>query len=108
MRKFIDADELLVEIERLIEEINLEYKKSRKPQFFLLGKINGLEQTLNLVRSLQQEQPEVDLEKLVNEEFASRSRTTEHGLEVAYNRAELSRFIKRIAMLFTTGKEVEL
>ena len=49
--------------------------------------------------------PEAELDKLVNEEFASRSRTTEYGLEVTYNRAELSRFIKRMALVFNGRKE---
>ena len=54
---------------------------------------------------VEQEQSEVELEKLVNEEFASRSRATEHGLEVAYNRAELYRLIKRMALVFNARKE---
>lgn len=32
--------------------------------------MNGLEQSLNLVRSLQQEQPEVDLKKEIDKYFA--------------------------------------
>ena len=57
MSKYIDAEKLIAEIERRIEEINIECQKSRGPQYSLYGKINGLEQSLNLVRSLQQEQP---------------------------------------------------
>lgn len=53
----------------------------------------------------KQDLPEVELDKLVNEEFASRSRTTEYGLEVTYNRAELYRLIKRMALVFNARKE---
>lgn len=49
-------NKLIAEIENLIEEVNVQCQKSSRPQFTLLGKINGLEQVLNLVRSLQQEQ----------------------------------------------------
>ena len=63
MSKYIDAEKLIAEIERQIKEVNIQCQKSRKPQFTLYGKINGLEQTINLIRSFQQEQPEVDLEK---------------------------------------------
>ena len=63
MSKYIDAEKLIAEIENLIEEVNVQCQKSPRPQFTLFGKINGLEQALNLVRSFQQEQPEVDLEK---------------------------------------------
>ena len=56
--KYIDAERLLAEIERRIEDINIECQKSKKPQYTLFGKINGLVQTLNIVRSLQHEQPE--------------------------------------------------
>lgn len=53
----------------------------------------------------KKEQTEVDLDKLVNEEFASHSRTIEYGLEVTYNRAELYQLIKRMALLFNARKE---
>ena len=52
----------------------------------------------------KQEQPEVDLDKLVNEEFASHSRTTGYGLEATYNRAELYQLIKRMALVFNARK----
>ena len=50
-------------------------------------------------------QPEVELDKITNEEFASRGRTTEYGLEVTYNRAELYQLIKRLALAFNARKE---
>ena len=53
----------------------------------------------------EQEQLEVDLDRLVNEEFASHSRTTEYGLEATYNRAELYQLIKRMALVFNARKE---
>lgn len=53
----------------------------------------------------KEQQPEVVLDKLVNEEFASHSRTTEYGLEVTYNRAELYQLIKRMALVFKARKE---
>ena len=51
-----------------------------------------------------EEQTDVDLDKLVNEEFASHSRTTEYGLEATYNRTELYKLIKRMALVFNARK----
>ena len=58
----------------------------------------------SIAKYIQQEQLEVDLDKLVNEEFASHSRTTEYGLEATYNRAELYQLIKRMALVFNARK----
>ena len=61
--KYIDAEKLKAEIERRIEET-----KSMKPAFdqFWAGQISAFKGAIKITESLQQEQPEVDLEK---EEF---------------------------------------
>ena len=56
--KYIPAEKLIAEIERRIGEVENECKNSKRPQYSLFGKINGFEQVLNLLSSLQQEQPE--------------------------------------------------
>lgn len=103
--KYIDAEKLLDEINRLKGLLNsslcrcltADYKAGGNKQLDLL---------LSFIDSLQQEeQPEMELDKLVNEEFASHSRTTEYGLEVTYNRAELYQLIKRMALVFNARKE---
>ena len=60
--KYIDSEKLTAEIEGLIEEVNIQSQKSIRPQYSLFGKINGLELALNLVRSLQQEEPKAGLD----------------------------------------------
>jgi hypothetical protein len=58
MAKYIDAEKLITEIERLIK-VNQELKSSR----FTEGIAAGYGDVLSAITSLQQEQPEVDLEK---------------------------------------------
>lgn len=61
--KYIDSEKLLAEIERLIEET-----KSMKPAFdqFWAGQISAFKGAIKIAESLQQEQPEVDLEKEID------------------------------------------
>ena len=113
MNKFIETDKLLAEIKELLKtaennERDAFMKVDAEGHIIAVTKTATCLKIMNIITSLQRELTEEDLDKLVNEEFASRCRTTEHGPEVAYNRAELSRFIKRMALLFTTKKEVEL
>ena len=65
--KYIDADRLRAEIERRIYEINHPLKDGYEVQS--IGKIEGLSELLEVIDSLQQEQPEVDLEKEIDTFF---------------------------------------
>ena len=61
MRKYIDAEKLIAEIERLKEETPIgicEYDKGEEN-----GRYEVLNHLLSTITSLQQEQPELDLEK---------------------------------------------
>ena len=61
--------------------------------------IEGIESLLKQVKKkLQQEQPEVDLDAIVDEAFDKYSSVDGYGqLSVSFNRAELYSFIKKIA-----------
>ena len=59
--KLIDKDKIVVEIERRIKCITKEYQESQQPEFFLLGKINGLENLLSFLNTI--ETKEIDLKK---------------------------------------------
>ena len=67
MAQYISKDALVAEIERRIKCITKEYQESEQPQFFLLGKINGLENILPFLSTL--EVKEVDLEKHLKEDI---------------------------------------
>ena len=67
MIKYIDADKLITEIERL-QHLNECYKRNWRWKFkwfsrTVIGRMEVLEGIKNLITSLQQEQPEVDIEK---------------------------------------------
>lgn len=68
MSKYIDADKLIAEIERRIEET-----KSMTPTFdqFISGQISAFKGALKIVKSLQQDQPE-ELEKEIDRELDTR------------------------------------
>ena len=107
MSKYIDAEKLIAEIERLkkrAEHFN-EISLTRGEKDYWSGESGALELLIPFIASLQQEQPEVDLDKLVNEEFASHCRATEYGLVATYNRDELYQLIKRMALVFNARKE---
>lgn len=61
MNKYIDADKLIAEIERLIK-VNKELKSSR----FTEGIAAGYGDVLSAINSLQHEQPEVDLKEKIH------------------------------------------
>ena len=66
-KKYIDADKLITEIERL-QHLNECYKRNWRWKFkwfsrTVIGRMEVLEGIKNLITSLQQEQPEVGLEK---------------------------------------------
>lgn len=110
MNKYIPADKLISEIERRIgicKRVTGDERNEEDMKRYYQGKVVALEEIRHLADSLQQEQPDMDLDKLVNEEFASHCRTTEYGLEVTYNRAELYQLIKRMALVFNARKEVQ-
>lgn len=88
MNKFIDVDKLLAEMGKLLKSAENEEKEAfakldAEGHLVAVTKTAICTKVVGIINSLQQEQLEADLEKLVNEEFASRSRATERGLEVA-------------------------
>lgn len=101
--KYIDAERLKAKLDEHYRKYQSKYMETRNP--YTQGLIDALDLAEQVIDSLQQEQPEVELDKLVNEEFASHSRTTEYGLEATYNRAELYQLIKRMALVFNASKE---
>ena len=103
--KYIDSEKLIAEIERYENTAIDAYNPLGEDADSWHGRVVACEDLKTFITSLQQEQPEADLDKLVNEEFASHSRTTEYGLEVTYNRAELYQLIKRMALVFNARKE---
>ncbi len=72
--KYIDADRLRAKIERRLDELNPKTGmfgdrplRAVNPKTF--PRERELEKVLDLIDSLQQEQPEVDLEKEIEEQF---------------------------------------
>lgn len=64
--KYIEADKLKEEIKRQMNVEIEECHKSKHPQLFKFGRVNALENLIPFIDSLQQEQPEVDLENEIN------------------------------------------
>lgn len=64
MTKYIDTDKLKAEIERLTEEDN--NIKCKENENFCSGYDAAFYDLLSFINSLQQEQPEVDLDKEIN------------------------------------------
>jgi hypothetical protein len=100
MSKYIDADKLKTWLEN---EADMEFKKTEENanspvlcHFHNGCRMQALD-TIDFIDSLQQEQPEVDLDALVNEAFDKYSSIDGYGqLVVSFNRAELYSFIKKI------------
>jgi len=71
--KYIEADKLIAEIERRIARLDKELKPAAEEDFVSSwastanNKRVALQSILSFITSLQQEQPEVDLEKELNE-----------------------------------------
>lgn len=101
MAKYIDADKLKTEIERLRSEAEYERCESfGNHDGFIINEAKEYICMLlkSFIDSLQQEQPEVDLDAIVNEAFDKYSSVDGYGqLSVSFNRAELYSFIKKIA-----------
>lgn len=68
MAKYIDADRLRTEIEILIEKYSSVEAKGVLQEGYKGGRLIGYRDTINKLNSLQQEQPEVDLEKEIKNE----------------------------------------
>lgn len=93
--KYIDADKLIAEINARIERCEKDeedgYPDTTSPEA-------TLKSLRSFIASLQQEQPEVNLDALVNEAFDKYSSVDGYGqLSVSFNRIELYSFIKKIA-----------
>lgn len=73
MNKYIDADKLIAEIERRKYEVfptnDGKVRACSTPDQLQYGWLNALTWVHRLIASLQQEQPEVDLEKEMQEEY---------------------------------------
>lgn len=67
MSKYIDADKLKTEVERYIKDVKDAGKKLTPNMGFFDAKLSGIYDVMNIVASLQQERPEVDLEKEIEE-----------------------------------------
>ena len=98
--KYIDSEKLTAELKRKIGSIEncpfqlASFGEERKSE----GELIAYKDALFLITSLQQEQPEVDLDAIVNEAFDKYSSVDGYGqLSVSFNRAELYSFIKKIA-----------
>lgn len=89
MAKYIDAEKLIAEINRQKIGYNLDGEH--------YAEYNTWRKIIDIIDSLQQEQPEVDLDALVNEAFDKYSSVDGYGqLSASFNRAELYSFIKKI------------
>ena len=64
--KYIDADCLKAEIEKNIKEIKDAVKRFTPNIGFFDAKLSGIYDVMAIIDSLQQEQPDVDLEKALN------------------------------------------
>ena len=103
MGHYIDADKLLAEIEQKIsicekqrsDAIEVECYNLADHASARIGELHVIQET---IAALQQEQPEVDLDALVDETFDKYSSVDGYGqLSVSFNRTELYSFIKKIA-----------
>ena len=81
-KKYIDAEKLIAEIERRKEKWLAEsrlIKKGKDKAMYAAGKSSAYTEFLSLVDSLQQEQPEVDLEKELDRYFRGEFKQTAGG-----------------------------
>ena len=81
--KYIDSEKLYKQVDELMAHF-AELEKETKPDdedlsIFYQGKVKMCSELLDIIDSLQQEQPEVDLEKAA-EEYADK-----HGFRVPYD-----------------------
>lgn len=96
--KYIDIEKLISEIEKRIEET-----KSMKPSFdkFWAGQISAFKGVITIIASLQQEQPEVDLEKEIARENEKWTCYEDIGFGALYDARPFDgRDIERIARHF--------
>lgn len=64
--KYIDADKLIAEIEKWRDKAKEKYNEST----YSMGRCDALAEFRNHIVSLQQEQPEVDLEKEIKDKYS--------------------------------------
>ena len=77
MAKYIDADRLRAEIKKRLKNVrdymNGGGMKYKGPRYYKMqGKESAYDALLNIIDSLQQEQPEVDLKKEIDRELDTR------------------------------------
>ena len=79
--KYIDAEKLIAEIERLqkASAITMEELQMDEPSERMRGELNAYDDILYFIDSLQQEQPEVDLEKEIEKWFDMMGESWENG-----------------------------
>lgn len=103
MNKYIDAEKLISEIERLKEETPIgicEYDKGEEN-----GRMEVLISLQSTIASLQQEQPEVDLEDIIRVEFATRAKVEDGRRYVKLNWDKFSILARHLYELGRTRKE---
>ena len=64
--KYVDAEKLLAEIEGHIKEVKETENRFHPNLGFFDAKLSGIYDVLSILDSLQQEQPDVDLEKEID------------------------------------------
>ena len=72
MSKFIDAEKLRSVLQNTINSMKEKDVKGERYDAFLNGKLSICEELLGCIDSLQQEQPEVDLEKEIKNYLATK------------------------------------
>lgn len=85
MSKYIDADKLKAKLDEHYRNYQSKYMETRNP--YTLGLIDGFDLAEQVIDSLQQEQPKVDLEKEIIrflESEESTSHTNAGGYDVAF------------------------
>ena len=69
MTNYIDVDHLKAEIEKHIKEVKDAAKRFTPNMGFFDAKLSGIYDVMAIIDSLQQEQPEVDLEEEMRKEL---------------------------------------
>ena len=96
MANYINADHLKVEIEKHIKEVKDAEKRFTPNMGFFDAKLSGIYDVMALIDSLQQEKPEVDLEKEIRSMWKKCEPTDEGmGVESTYMHIEAFDIIAR-------------
>ncbi len=85
--KYIDADRLNAKIEKHLKEVKDAEKRFTPNLGFLDAKLSGIYEVMAIIYSLQQEQPEEDLEKAMYDKATSECDIiwNEMGFQLCYD-----------------------